>query len=441
MSADQRPGPGIRAILIAIGAAAIAVPAYVATHAPIPVRQAVRLPRRVPPRVVPATVVPPVEAVEFVDLAPDDARAFNAGVPFVTGPIPAARRFVLRDTAEDAARATDCLATAVLYEAGNDPAGQKAVAQVVLNRARHPAFPKTICGVVFEGQERRTGCQFSFTCDGALTRWSPPPALWEKARAVATAALNGAVYRPVGYATHYHTDWVVPYWQSSLDKIAAVHSHLFFRWTGWWGTPPAFDRRIDPHEPVIEKLAAFSDAHRTADALAEAEAANAEAAALTEAIAASDLAAPVLSGQPDELRVALPQGVSPESYPQLAAKACGTRERCKYLGWTDAKAVPKTAALDPQQLATMAFSYLRDRPAGLERTLWNCTLYPATRPGGCMRRQPLPAASPTPISQLKPPPPALKPLDGVRRASPIPQSSPTPRTPTGGQAGSGGAVP
>ncbi len=425
MTPVQRPDPRVRAILIAIGAAAIAVPAYIATHAPAPVRQVVRLPRRTPPRVVPATVVPPVEAVEFVDLAPDDARTFNAGVPFVTGPNPAARRFVLRDAAEDAARATDCLATAVLYEAGNDPAGQKAVAQVVLNRARHPAFPKTICGVVFEGQERRTGCQFSFTCDGALTRWTPPPALWTKARAVAEAALKGAVYRPVGYATHYHTDWVVPYWQSSLDKIAAVHSHLFFRWSGWWGTPPAFARNVDPHEPVIEKLAAFSEAHRTGEVLAEVAAAAAEAAVLTETMAASDVAAPILSGQPDELRVALPAGVSPDTYPQLAAKACATRERCKYLGWADAKALPKTAALDAPQLATMAFSYLRDRPAGLERTLWNCTLYPKTRPGGCMRRQPLPAASPTP-TPLRTPSSALKPLEGVRRQTPASIARPLP---------------
>ena len=99
----------------------------------------------------------------------------------------------------------------MVYEAGDDPAGQRAVAQVVLNRVRHPAFPKTVCGVVFEGQDRTTGCQFTFSCDGALTRWSPSPALWTAARQIATAALTGTVYRPVGYATHYHTDWVVPY--------------------------------------------------------------------------------------------------------------------------------------------------------------------------------------------------------------------------------------
>src|SRR6201999_529465 len=115
----------------------------------------------------------------------------------------------------------------------------------------------------FQGSERSTGCQFSFTCDGAMTRHHFADAAWQRARALADAVLNGAVFRPVGYATHYHTDWVVPYWQASLDKIVAVHTHLFFRWTGWWGTPAAFTRTISPDEPVIPALGALSDAHKT----------------------------------------------------------------------------------------------------------------------------------------------------------------------------------
>ncbi|MDE8453312.1 cell wall hydrolase, partial [Klebsiella pneumoniae] len=93
-----------------------------------------------------------------------------ASVPFVEGPNPAARPFRLPGDAPQQARAIDCMAAAVLYEAGDDPVGQRAVAQVVINRVRHPAFPKTICGVVFQGSERPTGCQFTFTCDGALVR-------------------------------------------------------------------------------------------------------------------------------------------------------------------------------------------------------------------------------------------------------------------------------
>ncbi|MEC3909832.1 cell wall hydrolase [Sphingobium sp. CR2-8] len=120
------------------------------------------------------------------------------------------------------------LAPAVYYEAVNDPVGQSAVAQVIINRMRHPAFPKTLCGVVLQGWERSTGCQFTFTRDGAMNR-KPPLAAWLNAKAVANAAMASAVFGGVGLATHYHTDWVVPYWSSSLEKIAQVGTHLFFR--------------------------------------------------------------------------------------------------------------------------------------------------------------------------------------------------------------------
>src|SRR5690606_750773 len=98
------------------------------------------------------------------------------------------------------ARATDCLAAAMIYEAGDDAVGERAVGQVVLNRLRHPAFPKTVCGVVFQGQERATGCQFTFTCDGAMAR-RPSAAAWERARGLASGMLAGDVYKPVGTST------------------------------------------------------------------------------------------------------------------------------------------------------------------------------------------------------------------------------------------------
>src|SRR3546814_14176438 len=75
--------------------------------------------------------------------------------------------------------------------------GQQAVAQVVLNRVRNPAFPNSVCGTVYEGSSRSTGCQFTFTCDGSLTA-RREPAAWERARQVAQMALAGFVYAPVG---------------------------------------------------------------------------------------------------------------------------------------------------------------------------------------------------------------------------------------------------
>ena len=179
--------------------------------------------------------------IRLQDLSPEAARLWNARNPTVAGPIAAAQPFKLQTAGVlDETRAVDCLTAAVYYEAAMESLdGQRAVAQVVLNRMRHPAFPKTVCGVVFQGSTRKTGCQFSFTCDGSLAR-RPSEAGWTRARQVAEAALNGYVMRQVGNATHYHANYVAPYWSPSLLKIGAIGAHIFYRWTGGWGQPPAF---------------------------------------------------------------------------------------------------------------------------------------------------------------------------------------------------------
>lgn len=158
----------------------------------------------------------------------DEARRINAAIPFAEGPLKPAKRYMFRGSPAARLQATDCLATAALYEAGRDARGQKAVIQVILNRVRHPAYPKTICGVVYQGSKRDTGCQFSFTCDGSMQRRRIREG-WGAARKAARLALNGYVFPAVGTATHYHTDWIVPYWSGSLNKIAQVHSHIFYK--------------------------------------------------------------------------------------------------------------------------------------------------------------------------------------------------------------------
>ena len=153
---------------------------------------------------------------------------------------PAARAFSFGGSGLDKARALQCLTQAIYYEAASESTGgQKAVAQVVLNRVMHPTYPRSVCGVVYQGSERRTGCQFSFTCDGSMAR-KPSAGGWAKARRVAAEALSGDVYSPVGYATHYHTVWINPYWASSLDHIGTIGAHRFYRWKGSAGKPGAF---------------------------------------------------------------------------------------------------------------------------------------------------------------------------------------------------------
>lgn len=169
-----------------------------------------------------------------------EARRSNARVPVVRDRRGRAAPFRFAGGPAARAQAVECLATAALYEVGDDRRGQRAVIQVVLNRARAPGFPRTVCGVVYQGYARTTGCQFSFTCDGSFRR-RPIHLGWARARRAARRALAGEVFAEVGRATHYHADWVVPYWRDTMWKVARVGDHLFYagrRPDGPTGTSP-----------------------------------------------------------------------------------------------------------------------------------------------------------------------------------------------------------
>ena len=173
-----------------------------------------------------------------------EASAFSAG--------PAAAPYVFRGkNSTDTLRASLCLTAAIYYEAANEPdEGQRAVAQVVLNRVRHPAWPNTVCDVVYQGTERPgTLCQFTFGCDGAMAR-TPALASWFRARRVAQAALAGYVYEPAGLATHYHTLAVSPSWGKTLTPVGIIGAHIFYRLPGGAGAPKAFYSTYRGNEPT-----------------------------------------------------------------------------------------------------------------------------------------------------------------------------------------------
>jgi hypothetical protein len=211
------------------------------------VHHAPTAPAMVPSRTAKAPVPAPADA-----LAARDGSTGTVALPALPippgagesdgGPV-AARPFQWgAASAIDRARAMQCLTAAIYYEAGGESVdGQRAVAQVVLNRVRHPAFPASVCGVVYQGVARAR-CQFSFACDGAQSR-TPAIAGWSQAARIAAAALAGRVYAPVGLATHYHSFAVVPAWNRAMVMTDMVGAHLFHRWKGYWGTAAAMDRR------------------------------------------------------------------------------------------------------------------------------------------------------------------------------------------------------
>ena len=184
-------------------------------------------------------------------LSPEEATKENAERPFVKRSDTAASKFVLKTAAEDRERALTCLTQAVYYEAAGEGAdGERAVAQIVLNRLRHPGYPASVCGVVYQGSERGTGCQFTFTCDGSLLR-APASGLWDRAKKIAQDALAGKVFAPIGHATHYHADYVLPYWADSLDKTVQIGRHIFYRLRSTLGDRNAFVQRYSGSEPEV----------------------------------------------------------------------------------------------------------------------------------------------------------------------------------------------
>ena len=336
---------------------------------------------------------PPAEPLVFAPIAASAAKGINDAMPFAENRGPAARSFIFGGAPESRERAVDCLAGAMWYEAGSDARGQYAVAQVVLNRVRHPAYPGTVCGVVFQGSERRTGCQFTFTCDGAMRR-VPPPSSFALARERARAMLSGRVQAEVGLATHYHADWVHPIWSAKLEKIAQVGTHLFFRWSGVWGSPAAQRKPYRGGEPAAGALAFLSPFHRPASIADRAAAASGE---------------PLAPGTPPPLpkpqdlgggrfRVFMSAARNANVQALLAFEHCGTREYCKLTG---VLVEPGAAIGRP----TVVFVYLRNRAAGIERAMWDCDVFKRPTKTQCfgarrdipdaIARSPQPARSPS----------------------------------------------
>jgi hypothetical protein len=246
-------------------AAVLAVPAIAAETAFEP-----EIPQAPAPVVAPMGFETPGEsfpgsAFYYLEDAPQAAAAFVADAAVERQPAlasaaqpqvgPVAAAMVAMASGNDIARAQECLTTAIYYEAASESdAGQRAVAQVVLNRVAHSAWPNTVCGVVYQGSARQTGCQFSFTCDGSLAR-RPSRGGWERAGRIARAALAGTVYAPVGLSTHYHTLAVHPYWADSLNRTTVIGAHVFYRWPGAAGERGAFAFAYDGGEPAPSRAA------------------------------------------------------------------------------------------------------------------------------------------------------------------------------------------
>ena len=311
--------------------------------------------------VVPPGPPPSAEPLVFAELPPETARAINQKIAFAPlGKL--ALPFTPTGDLASRGRAIDCLAAAMWYEAGDDAAGDASVGQVVLNRVRHPAFPGTICGVVFQGAERSSGCQFTFTCDGALSRL-PSRQTFDRIRTRAAVLFGGKVDSAVGLATHYHADWVHPIWSAQLEKIARVGTHLFFRWKGAWGGPGAQIKHYAGDEPFIVQLAALSPAHQPPlDPLA------------SESAMVSGAGSTRIDDARGTIRVAFSPLRNGNVQALAAFELCGDRDFCEITGVLEGGG----------QAAPVVFRYLRDRLRKVERVQWDCSRFKRPTSVQCM---------------------------------------------------------
>ncbi len=232
----------------------------------------------------------------------------------------AAQPFHLRG-ALDQSRDLECLTQAVYYESrGESRSGQKAVAQVILNRVRHPAFPKSVCGVVFQGA-RNGGCQFSFACDGQ-PHHPMENAAWRRAESVAAEALDGQVMAEVGDATHFHVAGTGSSWSAGLLKVAQIGAHVFYRFGGRNGSASMFHSEPQPSDaasvphPMFASLALSSG---SAPSQTPAQFIAAASAAVEHAAAAVENAAKGVA-QPEPAKPA-PAAAPPAPKPQPATAA------------------------------------------------------------------------------------------------------------------------
>ncbi|WP_226697227.1 cell wall hydrolase [Qipengyuania flava] len=337
----------------------------------------------------------PEDTVVLSELTATDARARNAAVEFAAvGPgTPSPFRF--SGSAADRLRARDCLALAGMAEAGGGDGDQRAVMQVILNRVRHPAFARTVCGVVFEGAQRPTGCQFSFTCDGSLAR-RYSDAAWRAARDRAEQMLGGATHAPVGNATHFHADYVYPWWSDQLDKVAQVGPHIFFRWRGFWGSRSALSARYAGGEPDPLRLRETALVTAAANPLPGLlESGEAVRSITRDSVARAAGEPPRAAASPEQPGagagvhfVLVAPSDSPAALVERARSLCSGGGYCRVQGWSEAEQIPAQLPLSEAARRSLRFSFVASNANGGEAVFFDCRLFPSPQSGTCLPARP-----------------------------------------------------
>ena len=284
----------------------------------------------------------------------------------------AANPFHFAGSTTDLGRATECLAMAAWYEAGDSNEDQRSVMQVVLNRVAHPSFPNSVCGVVFQGSQLSTGCQFTFTCDGSIHRRRPSGPALARARQAALAALEGSTYEPVAQATHYHADYVQPWWAGSMLQLAKVGRHIFYRLPGRRGVLPSKLGGLGGEQDFVSLVARSNRPGDSADGSAPDIESAESAEFVPDMIEASATVSPVRRVTTNARFVQLDSSSASGRWALTALSQCQGKSECQVIGYGDAGALESNRALPAAQRQRPLFLFLRDAASGMEVALWDC---------------------------------------------------------------------
>jgi spore germination cell wall hydrolase CwlJ-like protein len=318
-----------------------------------------------------AVVSPAAAAVSAAVQVQETADAANGGN---------AAQLQFLGSAGDRDRAIDCLAVAAWYEAGTDIDHQRSVMQVVLNRVAHPSFPKSVCGVVFEGSHRTTGCQFTFTCDGSMVRRRPSPAAMARARAVAALALKITIHPDVAQATHYHADYVMPWWASKLVRLGKVGPHIFYRWAGARGAlagRPSSAGEADLAQLSFHAISRDSSIaapgvllppDQTATAMASLPA-TVPLADMPTSEPAPAIPAPKTDGA---IFLAVDKASPSGRWAVSALGKCSGQNGCRVLAYESPEQSARNSTVSARAREKPIFLFVRDATSGIELALWDC---------------------------------------------------------------------
>lgn len=119
-------------------------------------------------------------------------------------------------------RQLECLAAGIYFESKSEPlAGQLAVGDVIVNRAKSGRFADTYCGVLFQRG------QFSFVRGKSWPHINKSGKQWRTAVAIARIVHRDLKDSAVGKALFFHAKRVNPRWR--LKRVASVGNHIFYR--------------------------------------------------------------------------------------------------------------------------------------------------------------------------------------------------------------------